>query len=223
MTTNNENEKKTLTNVPIKCVIVGDGAVGKTCLLWVYAKDEFPEDYVPTIFDNYTANVDSADFHIKLGLYDTAGQEEYDKLRLLSYPGTSIFLICFSLISAKTLDNIKEKWFPEVQKNSKGTPILLVGTKSDLKNDQATIENLQKKGEKIVTEEEAKKFAKDIGAEMFLECSAKTKTGVKQIFDEAIRIVLLKNENKNNENKNNGEPVKTEVKEPKKKSGCNIL
>ena len=72
----------------IKCVVVGDGAVGKTCLLMVYSQNAFPGEYVPTVFDQYQVNVDIKDRVINLGLWDTAGQEDYDKLRPISYPQT---------------------------------------------------------------------------------------------------------------------------------------
>ena len=74
---------------PIKCVVVGDGGTGKTCLLTVYAQNHFPEEYVPTIRDNFTMKVLCGDGTVSdLELFDTAGQEEYDKLRPLSYPNT---------------------------------------------------------------------------------------------------------------------------------------
>ena len=74
----------------IKCVVVGDGAVGKTCLLWSYAKNEFPTEYVPTVFDNYSVQIQIGDEQFNLGLFDTAGQEDYDKIRPLSYSGTEL-------------------------------------------------------------------------------------------------------------------------------------
>ena len=74
---------------------------------------------------------------IYLGLWDTAGQEDYDRLRPLSYPQTDIFMMCFSIISRTSFENIKSKWWPEVSHHCPGAPIVLVGTKSDLRDDQA--------------------------------------------------------------------------------------
>ncbi|GCB62296.1 hypothetical protein scyTo_0004227 [Scyliorhinus torazame] len=88
-----------------KLVIVGDGACGKTCLLIVFSKDQFPEVYVPTVFENYVADIEVDGKQVELALWDTAGQEDYDRLRPLSYPDTDVILMCFSIDSPDSLGN----------------------------------------------------------------------------------------------------------------------
>ena len=148
-----------------KLVIVGDGACGKTCLLIVFSKDQFPEVYVPTVFENYVADIEVdgkqvlpifpflkfcwlinivwmqmlSNCQVELALWDTAGQEDYDRLRPLSYPDTDVILMCFSVDSPDSLENIPEKWTPEVKHFCPNVPIILVGNKKDLRNDPATI------------------------------------------------------------------------------------
>ena len=112
-----------------KLVIVGDGACGKTCLLIVFSKDQFPEVYVPTVFENYVADIEVDSKQVELALWDTAGQEDYDRLRPLSYPDTDVILMCFSIDSPDSLENIPEKWTPEVKHFCPLVPIILVGNK----------------------------------------------------------------------------------------------
>ncbi|CAH8451972.1 unnamed protein product [Schistosoma curassoni] len=97
-----------------KLVIVGDGACGKTCLLIVFSKDQFPEVYVPTVFENYVADIEVDNRQVELALWDTAGQEDYDRLRPLSYPDTDVVLLCYSIDSPDSFANIEEKWLPEL-------------------------------------------------------------------------------------------------------------
>ncbi|XP_062316501.1 uncharacterized protein LOC134019557 [Osmerus eperlanus] len=174
----------------IKCVVVGDGAVGKTCLLISYTTNKFPSEYVPTVFDNYAVTVMIGGEPYTLGLFDTAGQEDYDRLRPLSYPQTDVFLVCFSVVSPSSFENVKEKWVPEITHHCPKTPFLLVGTQIDLRDDPSTVEKLAKNKQKPITPETAEKLTRDLKAVKYVECSALTQRGLKNVFDEAILAAL---------------------------------
>eukprot|EP00106_Octopus_bimaculoides_P001071 XP_014768513.1 PREDICTED: ras-like GTP-binding protein RHO isoform X3 [Octopus bimaculoides] len=173
-----------------KLVIVGDGACGKTCLLIVFSKDQFPEVYVPTVFENYVADIEVDGKQVELALWDTAGQEDYDRLRPLSYPDTDVILMCFSIDSPDSLENIPEKWTPEVKHFCPNVPIILVGNKKDLRNDETTRRELAKMKQEPVRADDGKAMSEKIGAFSYLECSAKTKEGVREVFETATKAAL---------------------------------
>jgi len=174
-----------------KLVVVGDGACGKTCLLIVFSKNQFPEVYVPTVFENYVADIVVDGKQIELALWDTAGQEDYDRLRPLSYPDTNVLLICFSVDSPDSLENVPEKWVPEVRHFCPSVPFVLVGCKRDLRNDANTIAELKKMGQKPVSYEEGQMVAMKILASSYIECSAKSRDNVKEVFETATRAALV--------------------------------
>ncbi|XP_054434251.1 transforming protein RhoA-like isoform X2 [Pteronotus mesoamericanus] len=153
-----------------KLVIVGDGACGKTCLLIVFSKGEFPEEYVPTVFENSV--------------------EDYDRLRSLSYPNTDVILMCFSIDSPDSLENIPEMWTPEVKHFCPNVPIILVGNKKDLRYSTRTRHKLARMNQEPVQPEEGRDMADRIGALGYTECSAKTKDGVREVFEMATRAAL---------------------------------
>ncbi|KAJ3430258.1 hypothetical protein M0813_28924 [Anaeramoeba flamelloides] len=194
----------------IKCVVVGDGAVGKTSLLVSYTTNAFPGEYVPTIFDNYSAYVMVDKTPVNLNLWDTAGQEDYDRLRPLSYPQTDAFLVCFSLISPSSFENVKNKWIQEIKHYCPKAPIVIVGTKLDLRDDQDTVMKLYENNLKPVSYQDGLDLSKEMGAVNYLECSALTQKNLKEIFDSVIKSVI--------------EPEDQNTKKKKKKNKmCSIL
>lgn len=119
-----------------------------------------------------------------LGLFDTAGQEDYDQLRPLSYPQTDVFLICFSVASPASFENVKEKWYPEVKHHCPDAPFLLVGTQVDLREVKTVIEKLGDRQQAPVQKADGERMAKMIDAVKYVECSALTQYKLKDVFDE---------------------------------------
>eukprot|EP01111_Echinosteliopsis_oligospora_P014923 TRINITY_DN5746_c0_g1_i1.p1 TRINITY_DN5746_c0_g1~~TRINITY_DN5746_c0_g1_i1.p1 ORF type:complete len:623 (-),score=138.51 TRINITY_DN5746_c0_g1_i1:41-1909(-) len=174
----------------LKVVVVGDGAVGKTSLLIVYTTGQFPGEYIPTVFDNYSANVMIDNRCLNLGLWDTAGPEDYDRLRPLSYPQTDAFIVMFSLISPYSFHNIKSKWVPEIMHHCPNTPFFIVGNKGDLRDDEETLERLRERKMAPITSRQGIDLACEVGATAYLECSGLFNAGVSEIFDNVMRAVL---------------------------------
>ena len=183
-----------LSRLPIrkKLVIVGDGGCGKTCLLTVFVEGEFPEVYVPNAFKTCVADIEVSGRLVKLELWDTAGQDDYERLRPLSYQDADAFLICFSISNPVSFLNISEKYHPEVNHFCPRVPVILVGTKGDLRNDNETLLELEKCKQKPVTPEEGQQMAQSIKAHAYLECSAKTGEGVGDVFEMAASASLAK-------------------------------
>merc|ERR1719233_1664260 len=181
----------------IKVVVVGDGAVGKTCLLISFTENVFPKKYVPTIFNNSMKEVTLKSENgepgtkVSLDLWDTAGQEEFDRIRYLSYRDTHVFFFCYSCVDPDSFQNIKSRWMPEIQyhlKITKPTKVL-VGLKSDLRKDEKTLENLRLTGKSPVSKEEVEKYAKENNM-AHMEVSALKKTNVDEVFNLAVNKFL---------------------------------
>merc|ERR1712046_13113 len=103
---------------------------------------------------------------------------------------TDVFLLCFSVVNPQSKNNIQTKWFPEINHHANGVPFILVGTKLDLRTDENYINKLAQKNQKPVTTGEGQELAQSLQAQTYIECSALTQDGLKQVFDEAIRVVI---------------------------------
>ncbi|XP_021957028.1 ras-related protein ced-10 [Folsomia candida] len=205
------NNAPTITETlrPIKITVVGDGTVGKTCLLISYTQNSFPQEYIPTVFDNHAKTLTVDGKLVGLTVWDTAGQEEYEKLRPLSYPKTDCFIICYAIDNPASFANVEIKWVPELRQHCPRASILLVGTKSDLRTEQDDT--------KLISESDGKKLKKKIKAAQFLSCSAKTQENLDAVFIEAVRAIMKQKNNKSGGGQKRGRSLRG------KKFNCSIL
>ena len=180
--------------VPMKVVVVGDGAVGKTSMLLCYTTNTFPTDYMATVFDNYAVNVPYGDKVVSLGLWDTAGQEEYAQYRPLSYDKADGFILAFDLTSRPSMENVSKRWIKELRAKAPGAPVVLVGTKLDLR-----VGSAHQAGSACVAAREGEALGKRIGAECYVECSALTQDNLGAVFDAAVDACMRRREAKRNE------------------------
>ncbi|ELP91567.1 Rho GTPase, putative [Entamoeba invadens IP1] len=177
-------------NSEIKIVVIGDTNVGKTCLLVTYTTNSFPDTYVPTVFDNYTAPIAVDGKTFQINLWDTSGNDDLDQTRPLSYVSTDCFMICFSVDDSDSFARIKTKWVPEVVDNCgvEKPNIVLVGLKSDIRLSQNSIAILKKQGRELVKKESVEVLAKEVNAKAWKECSALTQVGLKEVFETIARV-----------------------------------
>ncbi|XP_041451595.1 uncharacterized protein LOC111075847 [Drosophila obscura] len=171
------------TQPSIKCVLVGDGAVGKTNLILSYLENRFNPEHIPTASDIYNADVNVNESPVHLTLCDTAGQDTLDPLRELCYPDSDVFLLCFSVVKPETFRAIKSKWAPKFTKAK--AALILVGTQADLRGNLNVLNKLQTNGEKAISYADAWDLATTIGAK-YIETSSATQEKVKDVFDTAI-------------------------------------
>ncbi|KAJ7836714.1 Rho family small GTP binding protein cdc42 [Mycena leptocephala] len=172
----------------VKLVIIGDHGVGKTSMCISFTTGKFPYGYIPTFFDSYADRMQLGTKTWMFGIFDTAGSEEYDRLRPLSYPQTDIFLVCFSVGLPPSFEHVKSKWVPEAHHHCPGTPFVLVATQIDLRADEEAVERMARDGKLTVSVHQGQRMARELGAAKYVECSAKTLEGVKDVFDQAIAV-----------------------------------
>lgn len=173
-----------------KAVCVGDGATGKTCFLVTFTNKLFPEVYIPTVFENYVAEATVDGMRFDLALWDTAGQEDYDKLRPLSYPDAHVIIICYQVAWPASFQSVTKKWIAEVAHFAPDVPRMLVGLQSDQRHDARTLGQLLKGGSRPITTQEGVDLAEELGCFAYAECSALTGEGVDQTFEVGLRGLM---------------------------------
>ncbi|XP_034531107.1 rho-related GTP-binding protein RhoV-like [Notolabrus celidotus] len=178
----------------VSCMLVGDGAVGKTSMIISYVFNGYNSEYRQTAFDVFTGLVHVNGFPTRIKLIDTAGQDEFGHLRSLCYAHVDVFILCFSLVNPVSFDNITSKWIPQIRAGNQASPIILVGTQSDLRHNVDVLIHLdQFMGAKPVRSSRARRLAHRIQAQDYVECSALTQHNLKDVFDSAISVAIKYN------------------------------
>uniref|UniRef100_A0A3B4WKY5 Rho-related GTP-binding protein RhoH n=1 Tax=Seriola lalandi dorsalis TaxID=1841481 RepID=A0A3B4WKY5_SERLL len=167
----------------VKCVLVGDTAVGKTALLVRFTSETFPDTYKPTVFDNTGVEVYMDGVQISLGLWDTAGNDNFKQIRPRSYQQADIVLLCYSVANPNSLANVQHKWIAEVRENLPRVPVLVVATQTDQREMGSHRVN-------CISAAEGRRVAHDIRAKGYLECSSLSNRGVQQVFEYAVRTAV---------------------------------
>lgn len=163
----------------LKLLLVGDSGVGKSSLLLRFTQDSF-EDMSPTIGVDFKLKyVDIGDKKLKLTIWDTAGQERFRTLTSSYYRGAQGIILAYDVTRRETFENLSEIWLREVDMYAtvQDAVWMIVGNKID------------RSSERAVTREEGIALARSHGC-LFLECSAKNRTGVAQAFQELVQRIL---------------------------------
>ncbi|XP_030306376.1 rho-related BTB domain-containing protein 2-like [Calypte anna] len=195
----------------IKCVVVGDNAVGKTRLICARACNATLSQYqllathVPTVWaiDQYRVcqevlerSRDVVDeVSVSLRLWDTFGDHHKD--RRFAYGRSDVVVLCFSLANPNSLRHVKTMWYPEIKHFCPRTPIVLVGCQLDLRYADLEAVNRARrplakpiKPTDILPPERGHEVAKELGVPYY-ETSVVAQFGIKDVFDNAIRAALI--------------------------------
>merc|ERR1712029_653785 len=166
----------------IKIVIIGNGACGKSSLVDVFVKEQFPTGYTPTLFNSQNKKIELEGKEFNLIIEDTAGQEGYDQMRQLIYPGTQCFVVCFDVSSIPSFTNVENIWLPETI--GQCDKVILCGTKGDMRSkvaervDKKDIHRcVRKNKDRIITYIETSAKENPEGTKLVFEYAARSAKG----------------------------------------------
>ena len=161
--------------IRLKMVAVGFDGAGKTSMYHTFAKKKFPAKYIPTVFEGYVHDFEIDGKEVDLAFWDTVCGEndEYARLRPLSYNDADVFVLCFDISNIELYYRIKEFWVDnELRSFDPRIPIILVATKTDLREGEF----------KTASREEGESLAAEIDAAGYFEISSLRMEGLDDLF-----------------------------------------
>ncbi|KAM4540277.1 rho-related GTP-binding protein RhoU-like [Fundulus diaphanus] len=174
----------------LSCMLVGDGAVGKTTMIISYIFNGYTREYRQSAFDVFTGFVHVDGTPTRIKLIDTAGQEEFGHLRCLCYAHVDVFILCFSLVNPVSFHSVSSRWISQIRGSNPTSPIILVGTQSDLRHNVDVLVELHQQSTRPVGFRQARRLADRIRAQDYMECSALTQHNLKAVFDSAVSAAI---------------------------------
>ena len=172
----------------VKCVLLGESAVGKSSLINRFINDTFIKDSLPTLVGCYSTKekyYEEYNQKIKYEIWDTAGQEKYRSINKIFYQDACVALLLYDITQKDSYEAIKDYWYNEVKEYSPNNVIIvIVGNKSDLYEHEQIDEN------------EVKEYCKSINV-LFKQTSAKSGEGINELF-EMIGLKILNSEDYKN-------------------------
>jgi Rho family, other len=143
------------------------------------------------VFESYVTDCRVDGKSVQLALWDTAGQEDYERLRPLAYAKAHVILIGFAVDSPDSFENVNAKWAEEARERCPGVPLILVGLKKDLREDPVAIDEMRRRSQRFISPKEGNDMKELIGARRYLECSSLTGDGVDDVFEAATRAAMI--------------------------------
>jgi small GTP-binding protein len=177
-------------SIKFKITVVGGPSVGKTALLLAYSTHDILPEYLPPIYSLYEVKCDVHGREVTLALWDSAGADIDEWIRACAYEGTDVFLLCFPVSDPKSFATVTTKWLVELRHLVKDPAIMIVGTKKDLRTDEATLKRLAAAGEAFVTPADGQAMAAESKVVGYVECSARKRDGVDAVFELALRTAM---------------------------------
>ncbi|XP_052314013.1 rho-related GTP-binding protein RhoF-like isoform X2 [Oncorhynchus keta] len=117
-------------------------------------------------------------------------QDDYDRLRPLSYQNANLVLVCYDVTNPTSFENVLIKWYPEVNHFCRDVPVILIGCKTDLRKDKERTRRLKAMDQAPITYTQGEETRRHMSAELYLECSAKYRENVEDIFRDATKKAL---------------------------------
>jgi len=177
-----------ITEMIFKIALLGNSAVGKTALINQYIHQKFEQDYHPSLGVNIVIkemNVEEKNAHVKMILWDIAGQDKYDLSRKAFFQGCAGALFVYDVTRPITFKDVKSKWLKDLKEfGNRNADYLLIGNKNDLTE------------EKMVSTQDGEKLANKMKASEFIETSAKHGDNVEKAFKTLVLSIISNREKK---------------------------